>query len=155
MFNLNLPEFSFKIKKENDKYLIFDRLRKKYIHISPEEWVRQNFIEYLILEKKYPASLMANEVAIEYNGLKKRCDSLVYNNYGEIIAIIEYKAPNVKITQKVFDQIAVYNMQLKVNFLIVSNGLEHFCCQVNHEKMKYVFLQEIPSYEDLISLTTP
>lgn len=149
MLQLNLPEYSFKIKKENDKHFIFDNIRKKYVSLTSEEWVRQNFIEFLIKEKKYPASLIANEVSITYNGLKKRCDSLIYNQYGEIVLVVEYKAPFVKITQETFDQIAVYNMKLKVNFLIVSNGIEHFCCRIDEKNMRYDFLKEIPSYEEI------
>ncbi len=152
MLQLNLPAFSFKIKDEKDKQVIFDKIRKRYVSLTPEEWVRQNFIEFLITKKNYPQSFIANEVSIIYNGLKKRCDSLVYNKTGKISLIIEYKAPHINITQETFDQIAVYNMKLKVNFLIVSNGLEHFCCRIDYKNMRYDFLKEIPTYEEI---TTP
>jgi hypothetical protein len=149
MLQLNLPTYSFKIKKEKEKQFIFDKIRKKYVFLTPEEWVRQHFIEFLISEKKYPQSFIANEVSITYNGLKKRCDSLVYNKEGKIKLIVEFKAPHIHITQETFDQIAVYNMKLKVDFLIVSNGLEHFCCRIDYQNMKYDFLQEIPKYEEI------
>ncbi len=149
MTPLNLPEYSFNIKKEKEKYLIFDQMRKKYVSLSPEEWVRQHFVAFLTDRKKYPKSLIANEISIVYNGLQKRCDTLVYNKKGEVAMIIEYKAPHIAITQEVFDQIAVYNMKLKVDYLIVSNGMEHFCCKIDYENMRYNFLKDIPEYEEL------
>lgn len=149
MLQLNLPTYSFKIKEEKEKQFIFDKIRKKYVSLTPEEWVRQHFIEFLISEKEYPQSFIANEVSITYNGLKKRCDSLVYSKDGKIKLIVEFKAPHIHITQETFDQIAVYNMKLKVDFLIVSNGLEHFCCRIDYQNMKYDFLQEIPKYEEI------
>ena len=149
MQQLNLPPHSFKIKTENGKNLIFDEIRKRYIVLTPEEWVRQHFVAYLINEKKYPKALIANEITITLNGLKKRCDTLIYNRQGEIVMIIEYKAPDVAITQKVFDQIAVYNMRLKVRYLVVSNGLAHYCCRVDVENSRYEFLTEIPFYKNV------
>ena len=144
MLKLNLPEYPFKIKELEGKKMIFDRCRKKYVPLTPEEWVRQNLVEFLILEKKYPASLIVNEQTIEVNRIKKRCDTVVYNKKGLPAIIVEYKAPHVRITQEVFDQIAMYNFTLQVDYLIVSNGMEHYCCKVDYEKRGYVFLEGIP-----------
>ena len=149
MIRLNLPAYSFNIKKEKEKSFIFDSIRKRFVSLTPEEWVRQHFVAFLAEEKKYPRALIANEISISYNGLKKRCDTLVYNRKGEIVLIVEYKAPNVAITQEVFDQVAVYNMKLKVNFMIISNGMEHFCCRIDYENMQYDYLKEIPCFEEL------
>jgi predicted type IV restriction endonuclease len=145
---LNLPPYSFKIKSEKGKKMIFCNIRKRYVALTPEEWVRQHFTTFLVSEKRYPPALLANEVQIELNGLKKRCDTLVYNRHGEIVMIIEYKAPEVAITQKTFDQIAVYNMRLNVRFLVVSNGLVHYCCRVEGNNVE--FLGEIPFFEEIV-----
>lgn len=150
MSSLNFPAYTFNIKNINGRKFIFDRLRKKFVALQPEEWVRQNMIEYLVSDLKYPASLIGNEISLTYNSMQKRCDSVVYNNRGEAIMIIEYKAPNVDITQKTFDQIALYNTQLKVKFLLVSNGLKHYCCKVDLSSSGISFLQNIPKYEELI-----
>ena len=149
MVQLNLPAYSFNIKKEKDNYFIFDSIRKRHVSLTPEEWVRQHFVAFLIAEKKYPRALIANEITISYNGLKKRCDTLIYNRSREIVLIIEYKAPHVAITQEVFDQVAVYNMKLKVNYMIISNGMEHFCCRIDYENMRYDYLKEIPCFDEL------
>lgn len=148
MLALNLPEFSPKIKK-TDRLYIWDNLRRKYVALTPEEWVRQHFINYLITEKDYPPSLIANETQINLNGLKKRCDSVVYNSAISPLVIMEYKAPEVKITQEVFNQIIRYNIVLKVKYLIVSNGIEHYCCKMNYENMTFDYLSEIPNYHSL------
>jgi len=149
MLQLNLPAYSFKIKKEKDNHFIFDSIRKRHVSLTPEEWVRQHFVAFLIEEKKYPRALIANEMTISYNGLKKRCDTLIYNRNREIVLIIEYKAPHVAITQEVFDQVAVYNMKLKVNYMIISNGMEHFCCRIDYENMRYDYLKDIPCFDEL------
>ena len=149
MLQLNLPAYSFKIKKEKDNHFIFDSVRKRFVALTPEEWVRQHFVEFLVEEKKYPRALIANEITISYNGLKKRCDTLIYNRNREIVLIIEYKSPNVAITQEVFYQVAVYNMKLKVNYMIISNGMEHFCCRIDYENMRYDYLEEIPCFDEL------
>jgi len=150
MQKLNLPDYQFTTKVEAGKTLIFDEIRKKYLILTPEEWVRQNFIKYLIDEKHYPKSLVAIEKQIIFNGLLKRCDAVVYNRNGEPKAIIEFKAPEVKISEKVFEQISKYNYKLKVEFLIVSNGLQHFCCKVDFENFKTSFFPEIPNFNQLI-----
>lgn len=149
MLELNLPVFDINIKKNGNKLTVFDRLRRRFVALTPEEWVRQHFINYLITEKKYPTSLIANEIQIDLNNQKKRCDSVIYNKEMHPLVIVEYKAPDVKITQEVFDQIANYNIVLKVEYLIVSNGINHYCCRIDYEQQKYQYLSDIPSYNEL------
>jgi len=144
MKQLNLPTYSFKIKTENNKEFIFDNIRKRFVSLTPEEWVRQNFIQYLIKEKKYSASLIAVEVQLKYNLQDKRGDILIYNKLGKPFVIVECKAPEIKITEKVFEQIARYNMNLKVEYLIVTNGLQHYYCEMDYKNNSYKFLEEIP-----------
>ena len=143
---LNLPKYPLKLKKEGNKTFVFDPIRKKYLVLNPEEWVRQNFIQFLIKEKGYPASLMAVEMGIDVLNTKKRCDIVLFNNEGKAHIIVECKAPSVKISQITFDQIARYNMTLKTNLLIVTNGLNHFTCILDHKNKCYEFLKEIPKY---------
>lgn len=150
MYALNLPSFDVKIRKTKTAIEIFDQLRRKYVRLTPEEWVRQHFVNYLIDEKQYPMSLMTNEASIQLNSLSKRCDTVVYNNSLSPLVICEYKSPEVKIDQKVFDQIAKYNIVLKVDYLIVSNGMNHFCCKMNYDGMTYEFMEEIPNYRSII-----
>lgn len=144
---LNLPPCKFKIKSSENKRFIFDNLRKKYIVLTPEEWVRQHFVSYLRKEKNYPESIMSVEKQLTVNGLKKRTDILIFNKQGLPDIIVECKAPSVEITQSTFDQIARYNLKLNANYLIVTNGLSHFYCQIDHEKEAYTFLKDIPSYK--------
>lgn len=146
MLKLNFPTYQFKIKNSENRRLIFDKIRKKYVVLTPEEWVRQHFIHYLIDEKKYPISLIAVEKQLVVNSLKKRFDILVFNSGGKADIIIECKAPNVKIDQKTFDQIARYNMSLNANYLIVTNGLEHYYCNIDTNENKYHFMKSIPNY---------
>lgn len=146
---LNLPSTDLRVTIKDDKELIFDSLRRKYVALTPEEWVRQNFVSFLINHKGYLAGLMNNEVSLVQNGIKRRCDTLVSDKYGNPIVIVEYKAPNVEITQKVFDQIVRYNYVFRAKYLIVSNGLNHYCCCINYDEGNYSFLKEIPSYADL------
>ena len=143
---LNLPTYPFRIQQQEGKKLIFDEIRKKLVSLTPEEWVRQHFIRYLIDVKEYPASLIAVEAGLKLNRNRFRADLLVYNRLGQPLALIEFKAPSVKITQITFDQITRYNMTFKVPYLIVSNGLEHYCCRINLEDQTYVFLKEIPQF---------
>ena len=152
MLQLNLPEYNFRIKKTDEKLLIFDSQRKRYVSLTPEEWVRQHFIRFLIEEKGYPAAYLAIEKQLSLNGMKKRCDAILYNQYASPILIIELKAPNIPITQATFDQVAVYNSKLKVDFFIISNGLEHYCCRVNTETSQYEFFNELPDYAVLLSV---
>lgn len=146
---LNLPSYPFKIKNEQGKPTIFCPLRKKYVALTPEEWVRQHFTAFLLHEKGFPASLTVNEHSISLNNTRKRCDTVVFLSSGKPIAIIEYKAPSVNITQQTFDQIARYNIKLRVKYLIVSNGLQHYCCRVDYDAMNYEFLPDIPMYREL------
>jgi len=148
MQKLNLPIYSIKLKKEENKTLVFDPIRKKHIVLTPEEWVRQNFIQFLIEEKNYPASLMAVEMGIDLLNTKKRCDIVLYNTKGLPNMIVECKAPSIKISQDTFDQIARYNMTLKTNLLVVTNGLQHYICIMDHQNKRYHFLKEIPNYSN-------
>ena len=138
-----------KIQKKPAGLEIFDPLRRKYVALTPEEWVRQHFVNYLISEKGYPASLMANETMIRLNSLTRRCDTVVYDNTLQPLVICEFKQPDVAISQQVFDQVARYNIVLKVRYLIVSNGLTHYCCRMDYETMSFDYLQEIPEYGQL------
>lgn len=149
MLELNLPSFDINVKKIGGKLSILDPLRRKFVALTPEEWVRQHFVNFLLREKGYPAALIANEIQIDLNKLKKRCDSVVYNRDLSPLMIIEYKAPDVEITQQVFDQIVRYNIVLKVKYLIVSNGLNHYCCIMDYEKQSFNYLSDIPNYTDL------
>ena len=146
---LNLPKTDLKIITKDGKQQVFDILRRKYVVLTPEEWVRQQFVHYLILHKGYPAECIGNEVSITLNGTKKRCDSVVYGCNAQPTMILEYKSPYVEITQRVFEQISRYNIRLRVKWLIVSNGLQHYCCQINYENGTHQFVEDIPSYEDI------
>ncbi|MCF8267801.1 MAG: type I restriction enzyme HsdR N-terminal domain-containing protein [Ignavibacteriales bacterium] len=130
--------------------IIFDRWRKKYVALTPEEWVRQNFVMFLVEEKTFPGSLMSLEKGLQVEGRTKRTDIVAYNRQGKPLLIVECKAPEVKITESVFDQIVRYNMSLQVNYIVVTNGLQHFCCHLDYEKISYTFLKEIPFYKDLL-----
>lgn len=151
MTPLNLPKYNLRITIRDQKKYIWDRLRRKYVALTPEEWVRQNFIEFLISEKNYPETLMNNEIGINLNGMTKRCDTVVYASTSSPLLIVEYKAPQITINQMVFDQIVRYNMVLKVPFLIVSNGLNHYCCAVDYNSHKCHFIADIPTYEELVN----
>jgi hypothetical protein len=146
MQKLNLPTYDFKLKSNENKTLIFDRLRKKYVVLTPEEWVRQHFVCFLQQEKKYPASLIAIEKQLTIHQLKKRTDIVIFSSQGVPHIIVECKAPHIKITQDTFDQIARYNLKLKASFLIVTNGLEHYYCKLDTENECYIFLRDIPNY---------
>ena len=148
MLRLNLPNYDFKMKTEQRSRQIFDPVRKKMVKLDPEEWVRQNLIQFLNKDKNYPISLMAVEKGLTVNKLSKRFDILCYNNDSKPLLLVECKAPSVKISQAAFDQISIYNLQFKVPFLLVSNGLEHFCCKLDYEKNSYSFLSEIPDYQN-------
>ena len=141
-----MPIYNLKMKKKDEKTHIFDEVRKKYLLLTPEEWVRQNFIHYLNKEKNYPLGLMGVEKMVKYNNLKTRADIVLYNIEGNPNIIVECKAPNVKITQDTFNQIAKYNSQLKVKYLIVTNGMKHYCCKMDYETNEITFLEEIPTY---------
>jgi type I site-specific restriction endonuclease len=148
---LNMPDYSdrIRLRKENEQLQIFDSIRGRWLVLTPEEWVRQNTIIYISDTLEAPMSLIANEVTINYNGLTKRCDSIIYDEYGKPLIIVEYKRPDVTISQRVFDQIATYNLQLQVPYLIVSNGQQHLLCRVDFENRKYIFAQQWPKYSEL------
>lgn len=150
MQKLNLPEYNFNIKLNNNKPEIFDSIRKKFVALTPEEWVRQNFIMYLINEKKFPDSLISIEKKLTFNNMPRRTDIVIYKKDGSPKLIVECKSTDIKINQKVFDQIARYNMTLKVNYLVVTNGLNHYCCYIDIENKTYKFLEEIPDYKNII-----
>lgn len=147
MYELNLPTFDFRLKKENSVVFIFDVIRKKFVKLTPEEWVRQHVVHFLLEQKHYPASLMNVEVGMEIQTMRRRADIVCYESDGGVRLITECKAPEVKITQTVFEQIAQYNMCLKARYLLVTNGLEHFVCEINAEQKTYTFLQDIPPYK--------
>lgn len=141
---LNLPPVDLRLKLEGKILKVFDSLRKKYVALTPEEYVRQHFTAWMIDSLGYPASLMSNEVSLSLNDTRRRCDTVVFRSDGSPSVIVEYKAPTVAITQKVFDQIARYNMVLRSRYLIVSNGLLHFCCEMDYDAESYSFLKSIP-----------
>lgn len=151
MKQLNLPEYSFRISGDEGQEMIFDAIRKKFVRLTPEEWVRQNFVRYLIQEGKYPAGLIGIEVLSGFNDLRKRVDILIHNRQGQPIMIVECKSPDVKIDDSVFDQIVCYNMGFKVPYIIVTNGIDHYACKIEFEQKKYEFLLAIPLYEDLLT----
>jgi len=147
MQKLQFPTYSFRFKNSENKVAIFDEIRKKFIILTPEEWVRQHVVQYLLQDKKYPKSYINVEKLIKFNDLSKRYDIIVYQPNGEIYLLIECKAPEVTITQQTFDQIARYNLVLNAKYLMVSNGLNHYFCQMDFENEKYVFLKELPEFE--------
>jgi hypothetical protein len=150
MQKLHFPTYTFRFKNSENKIAIFDEIRKKFILLTPEEWVRQHVVQFLLQEKNYPKSHINVEKLIKINDLNKRYDIVVYQPNGELFLLIECKAPEVKITQNTFDQIARYNLVLNAKYLMVSNGLNHYFCKMDFENEKYVFLEELPSFENRI-----
>lgn len=146
MIKLNFPTYSFRFKNSENKISIFDEIRKRFMVLQPEEWVRQHCVHYLMTEKKYPKTLINVEKELKVNGLSKRYDIVVFNPNGSIHIIVECKAPKIKINQTTFDQIARYNLALNATYLMVTNGLEHYYCQMDFENERYVFLKDIPNY---------
>ena len=155
MIELHLPEANLRIRRSGDKTEVFDVIRKRFVKLTSEEWVRQHFIHYLISQKQVPASLIGVETSIKYNQLSKRCDIVVFTNTGKPVLIVECKAPEVLISQEVFNQVALYNMTLMVNYLVVTNGIDHFVSYIDHQKRSFTFLKEIPDYTVLIDLSSP
>lgn len=145
MIDLNLPAFEYKVKKEQDKVYIYDGIRRKYLLLTPEEWVRQHFVHYLIRDLKYPRGLLTTESGLKYNRLQRRTDIVVFDRQAKPHMIVECKAPSVTINQQVFNQIAVYNKVLNAKLLVVSNGLLHYCCQQRETGGGWEFLPRIPS----------
>lgn len=149
MIQLNLPDYPIKLGGTPDMPTIYDTLRRKYVKLTPEEWVRQHFVHMLVERKGYPGALMANEVALKVGEKLLRADTVLYDSRLRPRMVIEYKAPHVAITQAVFDQIATYNLLLRVDYLVVSNGLSHYCCRMDYEGRQYRYLQDIPLYAEL------
>ena len=150
MIPLNLPSFNIKTKVQGGRTLVFDFLRRRYVTLTPEEWVRQHFVHFLVEHKGYPAALLGNEVGLKVGGVSRRCDSVLYHrDGGRPRAIVEYKAPSVPITQQVFTQIASYNSVLRADYLFVTNGINHYCCHIDYEAGNVEYLREIPAYSEL------
>jgi hypothetical protein len=149
MVSLNLPEFAFNFKDEAGKRFIFDTIRHKYLLLSPEEWVRQNFVRYLVENKKYPQALIALEMPFTMNEANLRSDIVIYNRHGKIVVLVECKSPQITLSQQVFDQAAGYNLKLNSEILIITNGMSHYCCRLDYKNRKWVFLNEIPDYDKL------
>ena len=143
---LNLPPFDLRLRDNGGRRQVFDVLRRRYVALTPEEWVRQHFVHFLIVYKGYPKGLLANEVELRVGEKRLRCDTLLYNRVMQPQMIVEYKAPDVAITQRVFDQITVYNLLLHVDYLVVSNGRQHYCCRMDYEQQSYTFLHDIPEW---------
>ena len=149
MLKLNLPEYNFKLIKEKNKLKIFDNIRKLFVTLTPEEWVRQNYIMFLINEKKIPASHIIAESLLKVNKLNKRTDTIIYNKKMEPTILIEFKSPEIKIETTVFEQINIYNLALKLKYLVVTNGLTHYYCRINYLNNSVDFLNDLPLYEEL------
>jgi len=150
MPELNLPEYPVKIRSKTDgKREILDPVRKKFVRLTPEEWVRQHFLNFLVNSHHYPASLIHVEASLTYNRLSKRSDIVVYSRQGKPLMAVECKAPTVEITQKVFEQLAMYNFTLKVSYLVLTNGMQHYICRMEPENGHFTFLEEFPDYQDL------
>ncbi|RTY94969.1 type I restriction enzyme HsdR N-terminal domain-containing protein [Flavobacterium sp. GT3R68] len=147
MQKLNFPSYPFRFKNSENKVAIFDEIRKKFVILTPEEWVRQHVIQFLLLEKNYPKSHINVEKLLKINDLKKRYDVVVFNPDGTIFILVECKAPEIKISQGTFDQIARYNMTLNAQYLMVTNGHNHYFCQMDYKQELYQFLQELPNYQ--------
>ena len=147
MNRINLPPYAIKLRDDGGKRQIFDFLRRRYVALTPEEWVRQHFVHFLTEHKGYPKGLLANEVELRVGDKHLRCDTLLYNRELKPQMIIEYKKPDIELTQRVFDQITAYNFLLRVDYLVVSNGRQHYCCKMDYEKREYSFLESIPNYE--------
>lgn len=149
MQQLNLPEYDFKVKRELNKEYIFDVIRKKYLVLTPEEWVRQHVVSFLINHKKFPKSLIVIEKGLVFNEMQKRADVLIYNKQLQPLFMVECKAPHIKITEATFEQIARYNMVFKVPYLLVTNGMNHYCCKIDFKNESYTFLEDIPDYSQM------
>ncbi len=147
MHELNFPKFDFRFKSNENKISIFDEIRKKFIILQPEEWVRQHCVQYLIQHKNYPKSLINVEKTLQINNLNKRYDIVVFNPDGSIHLIVECKAADIDINQKTFDQIARYNLALDASYLMVTNGINHYYCKMDFKKEQYQFLKDIPDYQ--------
>ena len=149
MNELNLPPFDVKLRGTREHPEIFDFLRNRYVALTPEEWVRQHFTHWLVSQKGYPKGLLGNEIALRCGDKTVRCDSSVYGRDAQPLMILEYKAPTVSLTQRVLNQLSAYNLLLHVDYLVMSNGLEHYCCRMDYERQTYTFLETVPDYISL------
>jgi hypothetical protein len=154
MMHLNLPKFEFTFREKGGKKYIFDEVRRKYLLLTPEEWVRQNFVKYLVEHKYYPAPLLSLEMPFVLNNTENRSDIVVYNKQGNITMLVECKSPQVALSQKVFDQAAGYNLKLDATYLVLTNGISHYCCKPDYANRKWIFMNDIPEYDksDLVSV---
>ncbi len=150
MQELRLPGYAFKVRSAPRGEQIFDPVRKKYVALTPEEWVRQHFLNFLVEHRGCPVSLMKVERGLKFNNMQMRTDILIHDRDGGAIAVVECKAPEVKIDQNAFDQIFRYDRVLKVDFLLLTNGIEHYCCQMDHAKSTRTMINEIPRYEEMV-----
>jgi hypothetical protein len=148
MERLNLPTYSFKLKSEQGRNFIFDEIRRKYVVLTPEEWVRQHFIHYLVNHRSYPATLIEVEKQFTYNQLTRRADILISNRLAVPVMLVECKAPDVKISQETFTQAALYNLKFRLPYLVMTNGMKHYACHFT-EGGKYAFLDGIPEYDTI------
>ncbi len=151
MIQLNLPPFDIKLRGTRQSPQILDVLRHRYVALTPEEWVRQHFVHFLIEHRNFPAALLANEIQLKVAGKTLRADTVLYNKQMRPIMIVEYKAPNIAITQKVFDQITAYNMLLHVDYLVVTNGLQHYIFCISQDGKKYLPLEDVPFYKEILT----
>lgn len=149
---LNLPKANLKLTRRNDTLYVFDIFRKKELILTPEEWVRQHFLHFLVTEKKTPLGLISSEHALTINGLKRRCDAVVFNKMGKPILIVECKAPSIKLSEKTLHQIAQYNFKLKVNWLVLTNGIQTITCHINHSNKQINYSEEVPFFEEMITI---
>lgn len=149
MVTLNLPSFAYKVQKVQGKALIFDMIRKKYVALTPEEWVRQHLLHFLIDHLSYPKALIRVEGGMKYNSLAKRTDVVVFDREGKPLLIVECKSFKVPINQKVFEQSSIYNGTLQASYLLISNGIDHYCCRIDHQTKSFAFLDTLPRYEEI------
>ena len=150
MIALNLPSYPYRLRRKADGNIaIWDAMRRRYVVLTPEEWVRQHFVAFLVSHRGYPAGRIGNEISLSLNGMPRRCDTIVYDAQGLPLMLIEYKAPHVAITQDTFDQIVRYNSQFCVPYIVVSNGLTHYCCHIDYTSRTHTFLPDVPMYDEL------
>jgi hypothetical protein len=152
---LNLPTYFFRLKEDKGKKYIFDEIRRRFVLLTPEEWVRQHLVNFLVKVKNYPRALISVEKGFNLNRNRQRYDLLIYNNLGKPLMIVECKAPGMEINQQVFDQAGRYNNQHKAGYMLITNGIKHFCCSINIENRQYAFLSDIPDFKELIAIVNP
>ncbi|HPT14189.1 MAG TPA: type I restriction enzyme HsdR N-terminal domain-containing protein [Bacteroidales bacterium] len=149
---LNFPPLEITMRQHNNRHEIYDPVRKRYFVLTPEEWVRQHVIAYLLLEKQVPINLIAVEKTLKINNLTKRFDVVVFNRNARPLMLIECKAPGIRVSESVFDQAARYNMSLKAGLFLITNGIEHYCCRIDFENSLYVFMNEIPLFQEMVAI---